>query len=209
MIHSRSTIGSNPVLRDMSIENDPVLKPKKEGGLMPEVMSDTTWLGINKSVFLALTPKQRQFLVAFPGAITLKAAAKAVNIDIQTHYKWKHNSPAYAQCFESLNTYVVEAMEEEAKRRSLLGVEKNIYYQGEVVGTEVIFSDQLLMFMLRAAKPDTYRERTSMELTAPPPVANSELRGLGKDALVRIAGIIQEERQRTRVVENPEGQPGG
>ena len=50
----------------------------------------------------------------------------------------------------------VECLEQEAKRRAF-GVEKDVWYKGERVGTEIEFSDSLLQFLLKAKDPK-YRE---------------------------------------------------
>ncbi len=53
----------------------------------------------------------------------------------------------------------VETLEAEARRRALEGVEENVYYQGAVIGRTRKYSDTMLMFLLRAYRPDIYRER--------------------------------------------------
>ena len=57
------------------------------------------------------------------------------------------------------NTYV-EALESEADRRGVEGVDDPVYYDGEVVGHKKKYSDPLLMFRLKKLDPDGYRERT-------------------------------------------------
>ena len=45
----------------------------------------------------------------------------------------------------------------EARRRALEGVEEVRYFKGEPIGTIRRYSDTLLMFLLRAYRPATYR----------------------------------------------------
>jgi hypothetical protein len=50
----------------------------------------------------------------------------------------------------------LEALEAEALRRALSGVEVPVFHQGRECGTTVKHSDQLLMFLLKTLKPEVY-----------------------------------------------------
>jgi hypothetical protein len=54
-------------------------------------------------------------------------------------------------------------MEEEARRRAIDGVNKAVYHKGKIVGYEKVYSDNLLMFMLKARRPDRFRDNSSIE----------------------------------------------
>jgi hypothetical protein len=82
-----------------------------------------------------------------------------VGITRTTHYQWLKDDPAYAAEFERAKERAVESMEEEARRRAVAGVDEPVYYQGEVCGAIRKYSDTLLIFMLKAARPKVYRER--------------------------------------------------
>ena len=58
-----------------------------------------------------------------------------------------------------------QRLEAEAKRRAVEGVEEPVFYQGKQCGVIKRYSDALLMFLLKGAMPDKYKERTSTELT--------------------------------------------
>ncbi len=101
-------------------------------------------------------------------------------------------SPAYAVCFESMKEFVIQAMEDEAVRRAYEGVKEDVFYQGNVCGEKQVYSDGLLMFMLKAARPDVYRERTSIDMQTPIDAnANSDYAGLSKEALLQMREIAQ------------------
>jgi hypothetical protein len=53
-----------------------------------------------------------------------------------------------------------DALEDEAVRRAVEGVIKPVFHQGKRVGTLRVFSDPLLMFLLRARRPDKFADRT-------------------------------------------------
>ena len=50
-----------------------------------------------------------------------------------------------------------------ALRRRATGIKRDIYYAGKVVGTENVYSDALLMFLLRAHRPQLYRDNVKVE----------------------------------------------
>jgi hypothetical protein len=53
----------------------------------------------------------------------------------------------------------LDALEDEAARRALHGVEKPVWHNGKQVGTEIQYSDTLLMFLLNGGRPEKYRQR--------------------------------------------------
>lgn len=53
----------------------------------------------------------------------------------------------------------------EATRRAVDGVKEAVYYKGDVVGFISKYSDALLMFLLKGARPETYRDNVKIEAT--------------------------------------------
>ena len=52
-----------------------------------------------------------------------------------------------------------DVLEREAWRRASEGVKQPVFYQGEVCGHVRKYSDVLLIFLLKGARPDKYREQ--------------------------------------------------
>ena len=52
-----------------------------------------------------------------------------------------------------------DVLEREAWRRASEGVKQPVFYQGEVCGHVQKYSDVLLIFLLKGARPDRYREQ--------------------------------------------------
>ncbi len=107
------------------------------------------------------TKKRRQdaFLAEYKLCAAISNAAKIALISRDLHYKWLKNDPDYAAAFEEAKTAATDALVAEARRRATQGVEESVYYQGEVVGTIRKYSDTLLIFLLKGALPEVYRER--------------------------------------------------
>lgn len=114
------------------------------------------------------TAKRDAFLAAYAKLGTITHAAEAVGIDRQRHYGWMDTDPAYPALFAEAGTKAKEALVREATRRAIEGVEKPVYQGGRKVGTIREYSDTLLIFLMKGAMPQTYRERVdiTMDITS-------------------------------------------
>ena len=72
----------------------------------------------------------------------------------------KATDPAFAAAWDDALEAAVDQLEAEARHRAIDGVEQPHFHQGKVCGTVRKYSDALLMFLLRAHRPETYRDRT-------------------------------------------------
>ncbi len=108
---------------------------------------------------------QAQFLEYVRKCGFVSRAAESVGVRYQTiRYHAKQNDDFQKAIDEAL-LYYTESLEIEADRRGKEGIEKPIFYQGEKVDTVKEYSDQLLMFRLKALRPDKYRERVDQNVT--------------------------------------------
>lgn len=109
-------------------------------------------------------PKQAAFLTALVfHAGQHGKAAKAAKIARQLHHYWLKTDEYYKGLHREAMTQVTEVLEDEAIRRAIEGQEKGVYYQGAQCGTEIVHSDGLMMFLLRGADPEKYRERSEVK----------------------------------------------
>lgn len=102
--------------------------------------------------------KKDKFLAAYARLGTITDAAKEVGISRMSHRRWLA-SEAYRKAFEAAEDESTEVLEKEALRRAVEGREEPVYFNGVQVGTTRKYSDVLLIFMLKARRPDVYRER--------------------------------------------------
>ncbi len=129
------------------------------------------------------TSKKRAFLTALVdvgGNVT--AAAHQVGMDRGVHYDWLRDDPAYKAEYENeVEPKAAERLEDEARRRGMLGVEEPVFYEGRRVDVIRKYSDTLLIFLLKGAKPEKYRDNIAFKGTVD--IANggneldAELRG--------------------------------
>lgn len=94
--------------------------------------------------------------------VTAKACRKSGVSQFAVHYH-TFKTPLFALRVKICKELGAEALEAEAFRRAVKGVKKDIFWQGGVCGTETVYSDMLLTFLLKGAKPDKYKDRVASE----------------------------------------------
>lgn len=109
----------------------------------------------------ARTAKKR-LLEAYAKLGSMSAAAEATGINRHHHKYWMKQSAEYREAFQAAEDEATEVLEREARRRAFEGREEPVFWNGQQIGTVRKPSDLLLIFLLKAKKPDIYREiRTS------------------------------------------------
>lgn len=116
----------------------------------------------------------RAFLAAYKLTGRITKAADAAGISRWAHYRLLEKSPQYRAEFAKADLIAADSLEDEAVRRAREGVRRPVVYHGNLVTipkdpndpesevitlTEVEYSDTLLLALLKAKKPEQYRER--------------------------------------------------
>lgn len=109
--------------------------------------------------------REKRFLAALARGVSVGGAASEAGLSRSTAYDWRAADADFAARWDAALEEGTDALEDEARRRALLGVETPVHYGGKAVGEIRKFSDALLMFLLRARRPETYRERATTEPT--------------------------------------------
>ncbi|PON11101.1 hypothetical protein C2W62_46595 [Candidatus Entotheonella serta] len=86
-------------------------------------------------------------------------AAKAAGYTRSRVYAWREQDATWRERWDDAIAEYAETLEAEADRRAKEGVSKPLFYQGHQCGTVQEYSNVLLMFRLKALRPDLYRER--------------------------------------------------
>lgn len=89
-------------------------------------------------------------------------ACEAVAVSKQTVYNWRAEDIEFAADWDRVVDLATEDLEKEVRRRAYHGVDEPVFYKGEQCGVIRKYSDTLLMFAIKARKPE-YRE--SIKLT--------------------------------------------
>jgi len=112
-------------------------------------------------------PKKVAFLAAYAQTGIISAAAKAADIDRHVPRLWMKNDKEFVRQFKNAREQAADMMEAEALRRATRGVEEGVWHAGKRVGVERKYSDTLLIFLLKAARPKKYRENQRIEHSGP------------------------------------------
>jgi hypothetical protein len=117
------------------------------------------------------TDKRQRFLQAFALTGVVGEAARLAKVDRSTHYHVWMQDPEYQRAFADAREEAADRMEAELMDRVYNGTEEPIVYQGEVQrrseGTPVTIrrkNDILLMFSLKALRPDKFRDNVKAEI---------------------------------------------
>lgn len=142
------------------------------------------------------TPKKpprwaKGFLTALAETGNIRAACSAAKIQRSTAYDLRKSSTAFAEAWDLALEQAADLLEAEARRRANEGVPRLKFHKGKAVLVPKIgddgqivknasgeiewvpyvdheYSDSLLMFLLKGAKPETYRERSDVKHTFDP-----------------------------------------
>lgn len=110
-----------------------------------------------ESALKGLTGTRAGFLAAFAQTGNLRHAAELSGCDRTSHYKWLKNDPDYPQAFALAQEEANDRLLQEARRRAVEGVTR-IKKVGDQYVTEHEYSDGLLIFLIKGAMPNQYRD---------------------------------------------------
>ncbi len=117
---------------------------------------------------------QRAALSAYAQTGNLRLALEAAKVGRRTHYDWLRDDPEYAAAFERAREEAADRLEEEAVRRAIQGVRrKRFTARGDPVidpetkqqYEELVYSDTLLIFLLKGLRPEKFRESVTVVQT--------------------------------------------
>lgn len=109
----------------------------------------------------SLTPKKEWkpvFLAALAEYGNVSKAARKAKISRQLVYQERDSDDLFAASWDQALKIGTEAIEDEARRRAFEGTLKPVYQGGKRVGSVREYSDTLTIFLLKAHKPELYRE---------------------------------------------------
>lgn len=95
----------------------------------------------------------------------ITVAARAVGVSVATVYKHRKDDPLFAERMQEALDESVDLLEHEAHRRAFQGVEKPVFYRDQEIAKVREYSDGLAMFLLKAHRPNKYRERSEVAMS--------------------------------------------
>lgn len=103
--------------------------------------------------------RRERFLAQLRRCGVVALAADAAGISRSQAYRTREGSAAFREAWDTALEDATDGLEAEARRRALEGWDRPVFYQGQCVGAVREYSDPLLMFLLKAHRPDRFRER--------------------------------------------------
>ncbi|UTW56170.1 hypothetical protein [Kordiimonas sp. SCSIO 12610] len=100
--------------------------------------------------------KKASFIKALECGETVSSAAALLGVERSDLYAWRLEDAAFDAAWARAWSSGADMLEEEAIRRAVTGVEKPVFRGGEVVGHVRDYSDSMLMFLLKARKPELF-----------------------------------------------------
>ena len=109
------------------------------------------------------------FLESYARWGNISYACEQAKVARTSVYHWQEHDEAFALAMRAAGDTATERLEREAWRRATEGTpyKRTSYWHGEPVGTDekIEYSDNLLMLLLRARRPDIYRERVDVAVS--------------------------------------------
>ncbi|CAB4149752.1 hypothetical protein UFOVP555_26 [uncultured Caudovirales phage] len=136
------------------------------------------------------------FLDELRDTANVTLAARAAGVTPGTAYKHKREDVLFAERWEEALGEAVDMLEHEAHRRAFKGNEEPVFYKGDECGYVTKYSDTLAMFLLKAHRPDKYRERSEVKQELSGGVALNDT-----TRAARLAALLQLAQKRAQPVE--------
>lgn len=105
------------------------------------------------------------FLQAFRDTGLVAHACEIAGVGRSTVYEARALDEEFAVAWVQVEDEVSDVMERELYRRAVEGIEEPIVSAGKLVTHVLKYSDSLLMFALKARRPEKYRDNVKVEHT--------------------------------------------
>lgn len=143
--------------------------------------------------------RKAQFLDVLRETANVTVSARAVGVSLSTVYKHRTDDALFAERFEEAMDEAVDMLEHEAHRRAFQGTDEPVFYRGDEVGYVRKYSDALTMFLLKAHRPDKYRERSEVKQEL-----SGGLQLTDTARAARLAALLQLAQRRAQTGEAPD-----
>lgn len=109
------------------------------------------------------TPEKRElFLQHLAETGNVTESAEVSGHCRRSWYNLKDSDPEFSAAWDEALKQATDALIIEGRRRALKGVEEPVFYQGDVCGYIRRYSDTLLMFLVKAHRPEYATERKQL-----------------------------------------------
>jgi hypothetical protein len=106
--------------------------------------------------------QQEQYLEGVRQFGTLIHACQLAHVSPHTIYAWREHDETFVLRENEAQEHLTQDLEREALRRALVGYDRPVFQRGIQVGVERVFSDSLMTTLLKARRPDKYRDNINV-----------------------------------------------
>jgi hypothetical protein len=110
---------------------------------------------------------QKRYCAALAQYMTVSAALVASGCNAVQLRRWREEDGAFLVAEQDARNVMADKLEAEAIRRAFKGVRTPVYQGGLLAGHLTVYSDQLLTLLLKAMRPEKYRDRSEVSVTQP------------------------------------------
>ena len=125
--------------------------------------------GMHRNTLAQSARAKHAFLECFAQWANISYACEMAGVARRNVYDWQERDEDFSRAFKIAESAATERLEREAWRRAVDGspYKRTSYWHGEPVGTDekIEYSDQLLQLLLRARRPDVYREKVDVAVS--------------------------------------------
>ena len=117
---------------------------------------------------------ERAFLSVLSQHANVTEACQGAGVDRSTPYLRRNTHPDFKALWDAAIENAVDLLEREAWRRASEGVKKGVYYKDQRIDEEVTYSDALMTLLLKAHRPNKFKDRSDVTSNDKPlqPVIN-------------------------------------
>ncbi len=109
--------------------------------------------------------RKQRFLTALEETASVTAACARIVVSTRAMYEIRKRDPEFRKAWAAAIELGIDALEDEAVRRAREGVDEPVFHRGSKCGNIRRYSDTLLMFILKAARPEKYKDRAANEIS--------------------------------------------
>lgn len=102
---------------------------------------------------------QDQFFAYLATSCNITQSALAVGVSRRHVHQLRRDNKEFAKRWEDAIEQGTDTLEAEARRRAMEGFNRPIFFQGKQVGSETLYSDPLMITLLKAHRPEKFREK--------------------------------------------------
>ncbi len=106
-----------------------------------------------------------RFLAALDEGLSVASAAKTAGINRSWLYRLRARDATFDAAWHDACEAGTDRLEDEARRRAVEGVEKPVFRGGEIVGHVRDYSDAMLIFLLKARRPEIFAPAAKQSAT--------------------------------------------